>query len=126
MMIQKGNHLSVRRQSDLLELNRSRLYYKVSEDTDTLSAALIAEVYRQYPMYGYRRIQAHLLDQGHVINRKCVLRLMRELGIKAIYPAPKTTIRNRAHEKYPYLLSGITVTKPHHVWQVDIRPSANV
>jgi putative transposase len=120
MMIQKGNRLSVRRQSDLLELNRSGLYYKGAEDVDTLSAALIAEVYRQYPMYGYRRIQAHLKDHGHVINRKCVLRLMRELRIKAIYPAPKTTVRNKAHEKYPYLLRGITVTKPHQVWQVDI------
>ena len=120
MMIQKGNHLSVRRQSDLLELNRSRLYYNAYEDTDTVRANLIAEAYRQYPMYGYRRIQAHLRDQGHVMNRKCVLRLMRELQLKAIYPAPKTTIRNKAHEKYPYLLSGIVVTKPHHVWQVDI------
>lgn len=120
MMIQKGNRLSVRRQSDLLELNRSGLYYKGAEDVDTLSAALIAAVYRQYPMYGYRRIQAHLKDHGHVINRKCVLRLMRELRIKAIYPAPKTTVRNKAHEKYPYLLRGITVTKPHQVWQVDI------
>lgn len=119
-MIGKGKRLSVRKQSDLLGLNRSRLYYKAAEDTDTLSAALIEEVYRQYPMYGYRRIQAHLKDHGYVINRKCVLRLMRELGIKAIYPAPKTTIRNKAHEKHAYLLSGITVTKPHQVWQVDI------
>lgn len=119
-MIGKGNRLSVRRQSDLLELNRSGLYYKGAEDVDTLSASLIAEAYRQYPMYGYRRIQAHLRDQGYVMNRKCILRLMRELQLKAIYPAPKTTVGNKAHEKYPYLLSGVTVTKPHQVWQVDI------
>ena len=119
-MIRKGNCLSVRRQSDLLELNRSQLYYKAYEDTDTLRANLIAEAYRQYPMYGYRRIQAHLRDQGHVMNRKCVLRLMRELQLKAIYPGPKTTVGNKAHEKHPYLLSGVTVTKPHQVWQVDI------
>lgn len=120
MMIRKGNRLSVRRQSDLLTLNRSRLYYQAAEDTDTVRANLIGEAYRQYPMYGYRRIQAHLKDHGHVINRKCVLRIMRELRLKAIYPAPKTTVRNQAHEKYPYLLSGITITKPHQVWQVDI------
>lgn len=120
IMIQKGNRLSVRRQSDLLELNRSGLCFKGAEEVDTLSAALIAEVYRQHPMYGYRRIQAHLRDHGHMIHRKCVLRLMRELRIKAIYPAPKTTIRNKAHEKYPCLLSEISVTKPHQVWQVDI------
>jgi len=120
MMIGKGNRLSVRRQSELLALNRSRLYYKTAEDTDTVRANLIEEVYRQYPMYGYRRIQAHLKDHGYVINRKCVLRLMRELRIKAIYPAPKTTVRNQAHKKYPYLLRGIAVTKPHQVWQVDI------
>ena len=120
MMIQKGNRLSVRRQSDLLKLNRSRLYYKAHEDTDTVRANLIAEAYRQYPMYGYRRIQAHLKDHGDVINRKCVLRLMRELQLKAIYPAPKTTVGNQAHEKYPYLLRGVTVTKPHQAWQVDI------
>ena len=119
-MIRKGNRLSVRRQSDLLTLNRSRLYYQAAEDTDTVRANLIGEAYRQYPMYGYRRIQAHLKDHGHVINRKCVLRIMRELRLKAIYPAPKTTVRNQAHEKYPYLLSGITITKPHQVWQVDI------
>lgn len=120
MMIRKGNRLSVRKQSDLLRLNRSGLYYQAYEDTDPLSASLIAEVYRQYPMYGYRRIQAHLKDHGHVINRKSVLRLMRELRLKAIYPAPKTTVRNKAHEKHAYLLSGITVTKPHQAWQVDI------
>lgn len=120
MRIHKGNHLSVRRQSDLLELNRSRLYYKAYADTDTVRANLIAEAYRQYPRYGYRRIQAPLKDPGHVMNRKCVLRLMRELQLKAIYPAPKTTIRNKAHENYPYLLRGIVVTKPHQVWQVDI------
>jgi putative transposase len=120
MMIQKGSPLSVRRQSELLEFNRSRLYYKAHEETDTVRANLIAEAYRQHPMYGYRRIQAHLKDHGEVINRKCVLRLMRELQLKAIYPAPKTTVGNKAHEKSPYLLSGVTGILPHQAWQVDI------
>lgn len=75
MMIQKGNRLSVRRQSDLLELNRSGLYYKGVEDTYTVRANLIAEVYRQYLMYGYRRMQAHLKDHGYVFNRECPIYL---------------------------------------------------
>lgn len=119
-MVKKGTKLSVRCQSSLLGLNRSMLYYTQAQEQDTEHANLIAEVYSQYPVYGYRRIQAHLNHQGHPINKKRVLRLMREMNLKAIYPGPKTTIVNKEDKTSPYLLKDLLISKPHQVWQVDI------
>ena len=120
-MITQGHDLSLRRQCVLLQIHRSRLYYEAGGILDeTTKANMIVEVYQQYPMYGYRRMAAHLRQAGHLINRKCVARLMKLLGVRAIYPAPKTTVRNQADSVYPYLLKALRITKPHQVWQVDI------
>jgi len=119
-MVKKGSRLSVRCQSDLLGINRSMVYYRETQDQDTEHANLIAEAYSQYPIYGYRRIQAHLSQQGHQINKKRVQRLMREMSLKEIYPGPKTTVVNKEAKTYPYLLNGLIVSQPHQAWQVDI------
>jgi putative transposase len=121
-MIDKTNkHLSVRAQCSLLDLNRSSLYYQqtpLAEDTEI--ANRIGEIYEATPQYGYRRIHAQLIREGVNVNRKKVQRLMNELGLKAIYPKPKTTIRGEQNKSYPYLLAGLSIERPHQVWQVDI------
>lgn len=120
-MISKGHLLSLRRQCLLLQMNRSRLYYEASFELDDIAKAnLIAGMYQQYPMYGYRRIAAHLRRDGYLINRKCIARLMNQMGLRAIYPGPKTTVRNSQDSVYPYLLKDMAITRIHQVWQVDI------
>jgi putative transposase len=120
-MIDKGLSLSIFVQCDLLLVSRSVFYYKSkSSSDDTVIANLISAIYRQYPVYGYRRIHAILKCDGHQINRKRVLRLMRLLNLKAIYPGPKTTRRDREHSVFPYLLNDLETVRPHQVWQVDI------
>lgn len=119
-MITSNHALSIRRQCDLLVLNRSSCFYERVLRDDTELANLICDVYKTYPMYGYRRITALLRRDGMMVNHKRVLRLMREMGLKAIYPPPKTTVCDSSHKKYPYLLKGLAMTRPHQVWQIDI------
>jgi putative transposase len=121
MIDKKYKPLSIRAQCRLLDLNRSTLYYlmtPLAEDTEL--ANRIGEIYEATPQYGYRRIHAQLIREGRAVNRKKVYRLMKELGIKAIYPKPKTTIRGKQATVYPYLLGELKISKPHQVWQVDI------
>jgi putative transposase len=81
---------------------------------------MIAEIYSNYPIYGYRRITAILHRQGVVVDRKAVQRLMKEMNLRAIYPGPNTSKRNLREMVYPYLLSGLMITRVNMVWQVDI------
>lgn len=121
MIDKKYKALSVRAQCRLLELNRSTLYTPpkpLAEDTEI--ANQIGEIYEATPQYGYRRIHAQLLREGKAINRKRVYRLMKGLGLHAIYPKPKTTMRGKEATVYPYLLGGLKIERPHQVWQVDI------
>ena len=121
MVDKKYKPLSIRAQCRLLNLNRSTLYYGASpwvEDTEL--ANRIGEIYEKTPQYGYRRIHAQLGREGKVVNRKKVYRLMKELGIQAIYPKPQTTIRGALGLVHPYLLGGLAIERPHQAWQVDI------
>ena len=121
MIDKKYKKLSVRAQCRLLDLNRSTLYAPLKPSAeDTEFANRIGEIYEATPQYGYRRIHAQLLREGKTVNRKRVYRLMKELGLQAIYPKPKTTIRGKQAIVYPYLLGGLKIEKPHQVWQVDI------
>lgn len=113
--------LSVRTQCRLLDVNRSTLYAPLKPlADDTELANRIGEIYEATPQYGYRRIHAQLVREGRKINRKRVYRLMKELGLQAIYPRPRTTIRDKQAAVYPYLLGGLHIERPHQVWQVDI------
>jgi len=118
------NHaeLSLRRQCELLQVNRSTLYYKASavdaDDVDLLNE--IREIWERYPFYGYRRITKELKFNGHKINRKRVQRLMQLGGVQAIYPGPNTSRRNKLHAVHPYLLRGLSITRPNQAWMVDI------
>lgn len=81
---------------------------------------LIDEIHLRYPFMGSRRIVDELADKGHHVNRKRVQRLMRVMGITAIYPKKKTTIANAAHKVYPYLLRELTIHHANQVWATDI------
>lgn len=81
---------------------------------------VIDEEYTRAPFYGYRKMTARLQALGYAVNRKRVVRLMRLMGIQAIYPGPRTSISYPAHKKYPYLLQDMTITRPNQVWSADI------
>jgi putative transposase len=114
--------LSVVRQCELLEVSRSSLYYQViaPSEEELQICRLIDEYYLKAPSYGSRRMTAWLREQGFVINRKRVQRLMHQLGLEAIYPKPKLSQKHPAHVVYPYLLRGLAITHANQVWCTDI------
>ena len=82
---------------------------------------MIDAIYTDYPFYGSRRIKNEMRDRyGIEMCREHVQRLMRAMGLEAIYPKPKTSVAHPEHRKYPYLLSGITASSPNHIWGTDI------
>jgi putative transposase len=81
---------------------------------------LIDEEFTRHPFYGSRRLAWWLETQGHPVNRKRVQRLMRLMGLEAIYPKPRLSVSDEEHKKYPYLLGGIDVVRPNQVWATDI------
>jgi len=121
-MISQIIDLSVKRQCELLKVNRSSYYYQavpVSDD-DLVLMKLIDELYLKRPTLGSRSMVDRLKDKGHRVNRKRVQRLMRLMGVEAIYTKPKTSIANKRHKVYPYLLKDVKVDRANQVWVTDI------
>ena len=114
--------LSIRRQCQVLGLNRSSYYYKPKpvKPDDLNMMRKIDELYLQHPTYGSRSMARQLRRQGHVVNRKRVQRLMRKMGIEAVYPRPRTSRPYPQHKVYPYLLRDLQVSRPNQVWAADI------
>ena len=114
--------LSVRRQCELLGLNRSTFYYEPTGATpeDLRLMRLIDEQYTACPFYGSRKMTEWLTRQGEEVNRKRVQRLMRVMGLEAIYPKPRLSAAGRGHKIYPYLLRGVKIERPDQVWSADI------
>ena len=114
--------LSVRRQCELLGLSRSSLYYEPGGEAaeDLRLMRLIDEQYTARPFYGSRRMTIRLNEQGEGVNRKRVRRLMRVMGLEAIYPKPRLSLAGKGHRIYPYLLRGVTVERRDQVWSTDI------
>jgi putative transposase len=117
--------LSIKRQTELLHMNRSTVYYSTVQTTyldeeDEVLRQLIDKVYGLYPFYGTRRMAVHLREQGYLINRKRVQRLMREMGLRGMAPGPDTSKPHPEHKTYPYLLRGVEINAPNHVWGTDI------
>lgn len=81
---------------------------------------LIDEQYLRTPFFGSRKMVVQLARQGYVVNRKRVQRLMRLMGIEAIYPRPRTSQRNVEHRVFPYLLRDVAIVRPNQVWSTDI------
>jgi len=115
--------LSIRRQCQLLDLNRATFYWRpMSESSLNLELMrLIDREYTRAPFYGYRRMTARLNNEhGHRVNPKRVARLMQQMGLQAVYPRRRTSISDKQHRKYPYLLRDLTVDRPNQVWAADI------
>ena len=122
-LIEPNNReINIARQCDLLGLSKSSYYYKlISESPENLLyMRLLDEQYLKTPFYGVARMQALLQSLGHQVNIKRVRRLLRKMGIEAVYSKPKLSDSNPEHKKYPYLLKGLTINKPNMVWSTDI------
>jgi len=114
--------LSIRKQCALLDLNRSSWYYQPAEE-DPYNLLLMRELDEQYtktPFYGVRRMTIHLRNLGHEVGPKRVRRLLRTMGLEAIYPKPKLSQSNPEHKIFPYLLRGLAIERCNQVWSTDI------
>ena len=124
--IEEADELPLSRQCELAEVARATVYRRKSKtepDTrteDLRLCRLIDEEYTSRPFYGSRRMVVLLRGRGHVVNRKRVQRLMREMGLAGMAPGPATSIKHPKHKVYPYLLRGVAVTRPNQVWSTDV------
>lgn len=120
----ESNHeaLSVNKQLDLVSISSSSFYYvpKGESEENRAILRLLDEQYFKTPFYGVLRLTALLVGLGYKVNRKRVRRLMQILDWKTIYREPKTTIGNKQHKKYPYLLGGLKINRCNQVWATDI------
>lgn len=114
--------LPLRTQTDLLSINRTRLYYTpvAPSPRELALKRRIDELYTRWPFYGVRRITAHLNQEGLLVNHKAVARYMREMGLVGIAPGPNLSKRAFSQAVYPYLLRGLTADHPNHIWGIDI------
>ena len=114
--------LSTVRQCALLSISRSSVYYRPRghSQKDLAVMKLIDQQYLATPFYGSRRMKVWLSRQGYSANRKRVRRLMRTMGLQAIYRRPRTSKPAPGHRVYPYLLGGMEITRPNQVWAADI------
>ena len=122
-MIAAGNMgISIQRQCELLGVSRSG-YYSQSQGESPQNIQLMHRIdalFTKYPFYGVDKMTAHLSTQGPTVNVKRIRRLMRKMGLEAIYPKPKLSQRHPEHQVYPYLLRDLAVTRPNQVWCTDI------
>ncbi len=122
MVNKDHSEISKRQRARLLGVNLSTLYVKHKPETDDTVTLMneIRAIYARQPFKGYRRICNDLQDMGYKVNRKRVLRLMRLVGIQAIYPKKNLSKRRQADAVYPYLLKDHPPQEPHDCWCVDI------
>ncbi len=121
-MIDPEHTLPLSRQSKIVGISRSSLYYKavpVSE-RDLELMRFIDEIHLKYPFYGSRRIRNELRDLGHDVGRGHVSTLMKKMGIMALYQKPRLSVPHPDHKVYPYLLRGVEISKANHCWAADI------
>lgn len=113
---------SLRRQCELLGVNRSSVYYvAVEPDGEELELMRrIDEIHLEFPFYGSRSMARELRGKGFRVNRKRVQRLMRLMGLESVAPKPNTSRPNQEHPVYPYLLRGLRIERPNQVWAADI------
>lgn len=116
------SELSIRRQCELLGVGRSSYYFEPAGESPSNLAIMriIDEQYLKRPTFGYRMMTDWLNLRGHSVNEKRIRRLMRLMGLSAVFPGRKTTNRHPGHKVYPYLLRDVVITRPNHVWSTDI------
>jgi putative transposase len=122
-LIERTNpQLSVSRQCELLGIPRFTVYYEPKGESEENKGLmrLLDEQYTQTPFYGVRRMTAWLRGDGYKVNPKRISRLLRKMGLRAIYPGPKTSKANPQHRIYPYLLRNVPIRRINQVWSSDI------
>jgi len=122
MVVAANVNLSITVQCRLLSISRSSWYYNLKGES-LLNLALMRLIDEQFlltPYYGSRQMARHLRRQGYSVGRHRVRRLMRIMGLRAIYQEPRTSVPHPEHKVYPYLLRSLTITKPNQVWCTDI------
>jgi putative transposase len=114
--------ISVCRQCELIGLPRASFYYEPAGESaeNLLLMRLLDEQYTRTPFYGVLKMTAWLRENGHPVNCKRVRRLLRLMGLEAIYPKPRLSLLSPGHQVYPYLLRGVRVTRVNQVWSADI------
>jgi len=120
--IHEDHALSKRRRCQLLDVARSTAYYRPEalDGEDLALMRLIDEIHLQWPFYGSRRIRDELQARDHNVNRKRVQRLMRHMGLQALYPRRRTSQPGKGHKIYPYLLRDLAIERSNQVWAADI------
>lgn len=124
-MIDRNNaHLKIKRQTELLGISRSSVYYQpIIDQEDVIIMNLIDQIYTDCPFYGARRIKYELKERFKlVINRKHIRRLMKIMGLEAIYPKKKWHLSDpdKNAKRFAYLLNGLQILRPNQVWGTDI------
>lgn len=120
-MVDIEDTLSIKSQCQMLSLSRSGHYYQSQKKEVNLDLKrALCDLYEDCPFYGYRKMVCDLRAKGFNVGKKLVRKLKRELGLKTMYPEPKTSIPNKAHKKYPYLLRDVEITHVNQVWSADI------
>lgn len=114
--------VSIRQQCAWLDINRSGLYYRPQgESAETLRLMrLLDEQYTRTPCYGVLKMTAFLRQQGYPVNPKRVRRLLRQMGLEAVYPKPRLSVAHPDHRVYPYLLRNVAIERCDQVWSTDI------
>lgn len=122
MLGPKDDKMSMRKQCQLLDINRSGLYYKSKGENmyNIKLMHMIDEEFTRHPNMGVPSMTAYLRDTGKKCGPKRVRRLMRKMGLEAIYPKPNTSKANKQHKVYPYLLRDVVIDRPNQVWSTDI------
>lgn len=121
-LIGPDDGLSIQAQCELLSLSRSSYYYRPLSES-ALNLELMEQIDKLYtakPYFGRPRLTHGLREQGYQVNAKRVGRLMQIMGIRAIYPRPRTTCPIKEHKTYPYLLRKLPIKRPNQVWCSDI------
>lgn len=124
LVVPEHPEISIGRQAELLDISRSGFYYVARENPeDKKHIDMLDAIYTDYPFFGSRRMHYELIDRYQVsLCREQIQRLMRKMGIEAIYPkkALNTSIPDASHKKYPYLLKDVVASYPNHIWGTDI------
>jgi len=121
-MIDPDHELPIARQAELLEISRSTIYYRPRpiSDGDLMLMRRIDELHMNYPFAGSRMLRDMLSQQGLEVGRRHVRTLMRRMALETLYRKPNTSKPAPGHKIYPYLLRGLSITRPNQVWAMDI------
>jgi putative transposase len=121
-LIEAVKEPSIRRQCELLEISRTAYYYQPCPETEENLQLMrqLDELHLENPVYGSRRLTVMLHRQGSQVNRKRVVRLLKMMGVEAIYPRGSMSQPGEGHEIFPYLLKGLEINGPNQVWCMDI------